>query len=62
MSSMATFRKTEGGRYREKKERREIRAGKEGGTERLPFKSPNFVVATVMGEGMCSGPGTGLEN
>lgn len=60
---MATFRKTEGERYREKKERRETGQGKrEGGRERFPFKSPNFVVATMMGEDTCSVPRTGLEN
>lgn len=33
-SSMATFRKTEGEKYREEKERREAGVGKEGGRER----------------------------
>lgn len=59
---MATCRKTEGERCREEKERRETRAGKEEGRERFPFKSPNCMVATMTGEGPCSGPGTGLEN
>lgn len=59
---MATFRNTEQEKFREEKERRETWAGKEGGRERSLFKSPNSVVATVTGEGLCSGPRTGLEN
>lgn len=34
----------------------------ESGWERFPFKSPNSASATMTGEDICSGTGTGLEN